>query len=202
MNSFHFFIHGHLDVKEGLWDVDDKLIAVVVQAKKLRKPILATNKCSLKKGQKCNGNEFLCLSCMAFVFKVLWMYMVAASTFLADLAIHCLLVADSVVDSCHGSASANSVARGNRFHFLQHVIVMEFWVFATTSVTPVSSLVNERLFEFSNFSHLGVSFQRRWFLLLLLLIPGFGVIHSNAVEEGFRAVDRRFFVPQVSAYWL
>jgi hypothetical protein len=39
-------------------------------------------------------------------------------------------------------------------------------------------------------------------LLPLLSHSGFGVIHSNAVEEGFRAVDRRFFVPQVSVYRL
>jgi hypothetical protein len=32
----------------------------------------------------------------------------------------------------------------------------------------------------------------------LTLYPvGFGVIHSEAVEQGFRAVDRRFFVPRV-----
>jgi len=30
-----------------------------------------------------------------------------------------------------------------------------------------------------------------------LLIIGFGVIHTQAVEDGFRAVDRRYFVPQV-----
>jgi hypothetical protein len=28
---------------------------------------------------------------------------------------------------------------------------------------------------------------------------GFGVIHSDAVEHAFRAVDRRFFVPSVSS---
>jgi hypothetical protein len=31
-----------------------------------------------------------------------------------------------------------------------------------------------------------------------LRFTGFGVIHTPAVEEGFRAVDRRFFVPRVS----
>ena len=33
-------------------------------------------------------------------------------------------------------------------------------------------------------------------------IPGFGVIRSQAVEDGFRSVDRKFFVPQVSAVFL
>lgn len=31
----------------------------------------------------------------------------------------------------------------------------------------------------------------------LLVRAGFGVIHTDYVEEAFRAVDRRYFVPQV-----
>lgn len=32
----------------------------------------------------------------------------------------------------------------------------------------------------------------------ILIVSGFGVISSMAVEEGFRSVDRKYFVPQVS----
>jgi hypothetical protein len=67
-----------------------------------------------------------------FFFKAMHTYGEMTPTFVMDLVFHCRLVVDVVVDSCHGSS--NSVARGREevscFHFLQRVIVMEFWVFA------------------------------------------------------------------------